>query len=280
MGSLGKLRLIALSLVSLVSVAACGDDGGVTPQDAAGSADARPIDAAPIDMPPEVPYDYSCPTTPPTTIATTVTVSGVAQQLSGTTNGPATGVVIQAYRIDAGGDQLLDTTAGTPSNGAFTTALIATNGTALNGYLKGTKATYWPTYLYPASPLAQSLMGVPVIMINDANVMLAETLGQTDQLAGNGIVGVALTDCAATPAQIPNATIEVYSGSTRVGDDTLDVGAILGPNFPDVQGLYLVTNVPPGPVTVKATYYTHTFLENDVKVYADSLTTAQIKPGY
>ncbi len=231
-------------------------------------------------MPPEVPYDYSCPTAPPTNIATTVTVGGVAQQLAGTSAGPATNVVITAYRIESGGDQLVDTQPATGANGAFTTAQIATNGTALNGYLKGTKANHWDTYLYPSSPLAQSLTGVPVIMITDANVELAETLGQVDQMPGNGVIGVALTDCASpTPAQIPNATIEVYSGSTRVGDDTLDVGAILA-TVPDVQGLYLVTNVPPGPVTVKATYYGHTFLENDVVSYADALTTAQIKPGY
>ena len=179
---MGQLRLVAVSLLALV---ACGDDGGATPQDGGGSADARPVDARPIDMPPEVTYDYSCPTAPPTDIATTVTVSGVAQQLSGTTNGPAEGVVITAYRINAGGDQLVDTRPATTTTGAFTTALIATNGTALNGYLKGTKATYWPTYLYPSSPLAQSLVGVPVIMINDANVELAETLGQTDQLPGH-----------------------------------------------------------------------------------------------
>ena len=180
---MGQLRLVAVSLLALT---ACGDDGGgSTPMDGAGSQDARPIDAVPIDMPPEVTYDYSCPTTPPTTIATTVTVGGIAQQLSGTTNGPAAGVVITAYRINSGGDQLVDTQPATLTNGAFTTSLIATNGTALNGYLKGTKATYWPTYLYPASPLAQSLTGVPVIMINDANVMLAETLGQVEQFAGH-----------------------------------------------------------------------------------------------
>lgn len=275
---MGQLRLVAVSLLALV---ACGDDGGATPQDGGGngSADAQPIDAPAIDAPPEVPYDYSCPTTPPTPIATTVTVGGIAQQLSGTSAGPADGVVITAYRIMGGGDQLVDTRPPTTSTGAFTTAQIATNGTALDGYLKGTKANYWPTYLYPAHPLAQSLTGVPVIMINDANVMLAETLAQTEQLAGNGIIGVALTDCAQTPAQIPNATIEVYSGTTRVGDETIDIGKLLQ-NLPEVQGLYLVTNVPPGPVTVKATYYSHTFLENDVISYADSLTTAQIKPGY
>ncbi len=274
---MGQLRLVAVSLLALT---ACGDDGGSTPQDGGGgSADARPIDAMPIDMPPEVQYDYSCATAPSTDIATTVTVTGVAQQLSGTTAGPASGVVISAYRIGSP-DELVDTQPATDVNGVFTTAQIATNGAALNGYLKGTKTGYWPTYLYPAHPLAKSLTGVPIIMIDDANVDFAELLAQVDHLPGNGIVGVALTDCATpTPAQIPNATIEVYSGTTRVGDATIDIGAILG-TVADVQGLYLVTNVPPGPVTVKATYYSHTFLENDVVSYADSLTTAQIKPGY
>lgn len=276
---MAKLRLVAFSLLASATLVACGDDGGSNPDDAA-IVDAPPVDQRPpIDAPPEVTYDYSCPTAPPTTIATTVTVSGVAQQLSGTSAEGADGVVITAHRIESGGDQLVDTRPPTDTTGAFTTAQIATNGTALNGYLKGTKATYWTTYLYPSSPLAQPLTGVPVIMINDANVELMETLGQTDQVPGNGIIGVALTDCATPPAQIPNATIEVYSGTTRVGGDTLDVGAILA-TVPDVQGLYLIPNVPPGPVTVKATYYSHTFLENDVVSYADSLTTAQIKPGY
>jgi hypothetical protein len=276
---MGQPRLLASSLFALCTLVACGDDsGGTTPQDAA-EQDSLPVDSIPIDMPPEVTYDYSCPTTPPTTIATTVTVSGVTQQLSGSTAGPASGVVVTAYRIDSGGDQLLQTLPNTTSTGQFTTNAIATNGTALNGYLKGTKATYWTTYLYPSSPIAQSLTNIPMIMINDANVDFAELLAHVDQLAGNGIIGVALTDCAQPPTQIPNATIEVYSGAARVGDDTIDIGHVLQ-TVPDVQGLYLVTNVPPGPVTVKATYYGHVFLENDVVSYADSLTTAQIKPGY
>lgn len=276
---MGQLRLIATSLFAVTTLVACGDDGGgSTPQDAT-PIDAPPVDQRPpVDAPPEVTYDYSCPTTPPTTISTTVTVSGTAQQLAGTTNGPAAGVTVTAYRI-AGTDQLLDTVGPTPSNGQFTTNTIATNGTALNGYLKATKTDYWTTYLFPSSPLAKSLTGVPMLMINDGNVDLVELLGQVDHLPGNGIIGVALTDCATPPAQIPNATIEVYAGSSRVGDETIDIGALL-PTIEDVKGLYLVTNVPPGPVTVKATYYSHTFLENDVTVYADALTTAQIRPGY
>jgi hypothetical protein len=273
---MGKLRLV---VVSLLAFTACGDDsGGSTPQDGMGQ-DSHSIDARVIDAPPEVAYDYSCPTTAPTDIAQTVTVSGVSQQLSGSTAGATDGVVVSAYRISGGGDQLVDTQPATSTNGAFVTTQIATNGVALNGYLKGTKATYWTTYLYPSSPLAQSLTGVPMIMINDANVDFAELLAHVDQTAGNGIIGVALTDCAQPPAQIPDATIEVYSGTTRVGDGTVDIGHVLS-TVPEVQGLYLVTNVPPGPVTVKATYYGHVFLENDVVSYADSLTTAQVKPGY
>ncbi|MFN0251778.1 MAG: hypothetical protein ACKV2T_33180 [Kofleriaceae bacterium] len=209
-----------------------------------------------------------------------MTVTGIAQQLNGSTAESASGVVVEAYRIVVGsGDQLVDTRPATTTTGTFTTAQIATNGTALNGYLKGSKTGYWPTYLYPAHALAQSLTGVPMIMINDGNVDFAEAIAQVDHEPGNGIIGVALTDCTQPPAQIPHATIEVYSGSTRVGDDAIDIGNLLQ-TVPDVQGLYLVTNVPPGPVTVRATYYSHTFLENDVVSYADALTTAQIKPGY
>jgi hypothetical protein len=103
----------------------------------------------------------------------------------------------------------------------------------------------------------------------------------TTQAGGNGILGVAITDCATPPVGISGATITVTAGGNAVGNDAFDVGAIAGDQ---AAGTYLITNVPPGEVVVTASYnqggMNYTFLVNNVTSHADALTTAQIRPGY
>jgi hypothetical protein len=107
------------------------------------------------------------------------------------------------------------------------------------------------------------------------------TQGAVTQTAGNGIVGIAATDCASPPVGVIGATVEVLSGTTPVGDDPYDLGALAGE---DAAGFYLVANAPPGAVTVRASYVqngtTYEFLTNTATVFADAITEAQIKPGY
>ncbi len=281
---MGNIRLLASSLFALTSLVACGDDGGANTPDALTIIDAPPVDQAPpIDQPPPITYDLSCHNnTAPTTIATTVTVSGTTQaaNIISQSIGPTDGVTLVACKGDCVGPNNLGQTGPTMANGQFTTPALATNGTALDGYLKATKAGQWDTYLYPHAPLAQSLTGAPVLIINQQLVGLIGMFADP-QVAGNGILGVAVTDCATPPVGISGATIAVTGTGGDVGDPAFDVGSLAGDM---AAGTYLITNVPPGNVTVTASYSqngtNYTFLVNGVTSYADALTTAQVRPGY
>lgn len=284
---MGNIRLFASSLFALTTLVACGDDGGTPMIVDSGIVDAPPVDnAPPIDQPPPITYDFSCyQNAAPTTIATTVTVSGTAQEVSLATQslGPAAGVTVRACKGDCTGADDLGAAPVTTANGNFTTPTVATNGAAIDAYGKATKNGSWTTYIYPHAPLTDNLSGAPVLLLTQTLInFLPQLTGGEGQMAGNGIVGVAATDCATPPVGVTGATVAVMSGSAAVGDDPYDVGALLGE---DAAGVYLFTNVPPGTVSVTATYVqdgtTYTFLVNDaVGVFADSLTEAQIRPGY
>lgn len=281
---MGNIRLLASSLFALTALVACGDDGGSTMIIDSGIVDAPPIDnAPPIDQPPPITYDVSCHgNAAPTTIAATVTVSGTTQAANviSMSLGPTDGVTLTACKGDCTAGNNLGQTGPTDSTGAFTTPALATNGVALDGYLKATKAGQWDTYLYPHAPLAASLGNAPVLIINQTLVGLIGMFADPQE-AGNGILGVAVTDCSANFTGVSGATITVTSGGNAVGDPAFDVGALAGEM---ANGVYLITNVPPGEVIVTATYnqngMDYTFLANNVTSYANALTTAQVRPGY
>lgn len=281
---MGNIRLFAASLFALTTLVACGDDGGATTIVDSGIVDAPPIDnAPPIDQPPPITYDLSCHNNAaPTTIATTVTVSGTTQaaNIISMSLGPTNGVTLVACKDDCAGPNNLGQTGPTDTSGNFTTPALATNGAALDGYLKATKSGQWDTYLYPHAPLAQDLSGAPVLIVNQGLVDLIGMFAD-EQMPGNGILGVAVTDCATPPVGVSGATITVTGTGGVVGDPAFDVGALAGDM---AAGVYLITNVPPGEITVTANYTQngtdYTFLVNGVTSYANALTTAQVRPGY
>ncbi len=277
---MGNIRLLASSLFALTSLVACGDDGGSNTPDALTIIDAAPVDQAPpIDQPPPITYDLACATnTTPPAVAQTIAVSGTVNEVSMSGLSPLAGAVVKACKGDCTDANLLATATPNPTDdtGNFTTGQIATNGTAIDGYLLITKSTHWPTRIYPFAPLTGNLSGAPTAMLTQQVIDLLQFAGLDPQVAGNGIVAVVVTDCAATPTGVGGATVSVTAGATAVGDDPFDAGA-LDPAF---AGVYFVTNVPPGDVVVKASYQGTNFLDNTATVVANGLTGAQMRPGY
>jgi hypothetical protein len=281
---MGNFRLVASSFFALTTLVACGDDGGTTTLIDSGIVDAPPVDSAPpIDQPPPITYDLSCHNNAaPTTIDATVTISGTTQaaNIISQSLGPTDGVTLTACKGDCTAGNNLGQVGPTDTSGNFTTPALATNGVALDGYLRATKAAQWDTYLYPHAPLVTSLAGAPVLIVNDGLINLIGMFADP-QIVGNGILGVAVTDCATAFTGVSGATINVTANGVAVGDPAFDVGALAGDM---AAGFYLITNVPPGEVIVTATYNqggtNYTFLVNNVTIYADALTTAQVRPGY
>lgn len=276
---MGNIRLFAASLFALTTLVACGDDGGSTTIVDSGIVDAPPIDnAPPVDQPPPVTYDLSCATnTTPPAPSTTITVSGVVNELSASGLTPMAGATAKACKGDCMNANLIATATPNPTvgTGEFSTGAMASNGAAIDGYLLITADGHWPTRLYPFAPLTEDLSGAPTAMVTPALVSQLALAGIT-QNAANGIVAVIVTDCAATPAGVGGAIVSVTMGANDVGDDPFDLSAF----DPAFAGVYLIANVPPGDFVVKASYNGTNFLDNTVSVVMQGLTGAQVRPGY
>lgn len=278
---MGNIRLLASSFFALTSLVACGDDGGATTIVDSGIVDAPPIDnAPPIDQPPPITYDFTCSTnTTPPAAAATITVSGTANEITFNGLEPLVGAVVKACKGDCMDANLLATATPNPTvaGGAFSTgAMATTGGAAIDGYLLITKSTHWPTRIYPFAPLTEDLLDVPTAMVTDALVGQLGLAG-INQVDGNGIVAVLLSDCGTVPQGVGGAVVSVNVGSNEVGDDAFDASSFGDPTF---AGVYLIPNVPPGDVVVKASFNGTNFLENTATVVADGLTGAQMRPGY
>lgn len=276
---MGNLRRVSSALVMVVAAAACGDDGASNP-DALVIIDAANPDAPNPDAPPPIDapnYDFSCYQNQAPTPAATVTISGTVQEFSGTSIAPAMGATVVTCTGDCQGANNLGSVGPTTVNGQFTTAPITTNGTAVEGYLRITKAGQWATYMYPDAPLAANVAGIPVLLLNNLIVSnLHLLITDEPQAAGNGLLAVAVTDCSTPPMGIDDATVTVTQNGVPVDDEPVGAGAA----SPQAAGAFLVTNVPPGDTTVTATYNGMTFRTHVVRSYADALTITQVKPGF
>jgi hypothetical protein len=262
--------------IGLLSLAACGDDGGSAKADAPtihldAAIDAIPDAPPPIDAPN---YDFTClNNTAPTNVATTVTVSGLAQEVviqgMAPSIQPNVGVSIKACKGDCMNANLLGTST-SGAGGVYTTPALTTGGTALDGYLDATKTGDRRTLVYPPSPLAQSQSNVPVLQFSN-NAIAALAIVGFNQDADKGMIGIVVTDCANMP--IDGATVT----ATPAGDDPLDLGALAQGMAP---GTWLILNAPVGDVTVSAMYSGMTFRSHVVKSVALATTTTGVRPGF
>ncbi len=227
--------------LTLLGVVACGDNL------AGGGADAAPV-------------------------ATSVTVTGTASEVSISGRTPTAGVMISTFEEDAM-TPIASTT--TDASGNYS-LVIPTNGKALDGYLIGKLAGRKDTYLYPPRPLSADLSSAAILLLTQQNFDTAATLAQTPQNPGSGWIGVQVFDAA----NMPVAGVTVTSspaGVVRYNNNGLPSKT---PTSTATDGIAYIFSVPAGTVTVSAsggtgglTYHSHPIIAR-----ADQVTTTLIQP--
>jgi len=269
---MGNLRACLAALVLVPAVSACGNSDNNTKVDAPIHVIDAAIDAPPpIDAAPDAQtFNFACAGVPnaTTTLATTITVGGLAETLNVTSLAPAPDVTVELFKT--GNDTALDTVI-SASDGSFSFAAQTTNGSALDLFIKGTKTGDRPNIVIPAAPLVADQPNVPVLALTTGTFSTLVGLAQSHQTAGNGAIGLAVTDCLGT--SIAGATLSVKQGNTDVGD-VFDVGSLAA----QAKGTYFVFDIPPGDTTIIATVGTQVFRTRVITSVADATTTTQLLP--
>lgn len=255
------------------------------------------IDAAPIpDAPPdafEQVVNLSCVGNTQPAAAANVTLSGFAAEviISGTSPDirPAHDATIEVCKASsttcANADRLttqMTDPSGCPATGcAFTSASLATSGAPLDVYAKITKAAALPTYVYPAAPVVANVTNIPGVVFSQAAIATIGTfIGYN---AGEALMLVVITDCNGVAIQ-KNTTLVVKQGGTVVQAMVTS----LADADPALAGTFLVSNLPAGPdaqnpsavLEISGTYKTTQLRAHEVRVFRDSVTATQLRPGF
>lgn len=280
---MGNLR--ACSAIALLALAACGSDHAKDIDASIKIADAPPDMKVFEDAPPPM-FDFSCMgNAAPTTATATVTLSGTVRQVSinGTTPSidplaNATVDACDAATATCTGQSKLGT-ATSDAMGDFSIAPISTNMMPLDAYLQMTAQGSRTVLTYPASPFVADQGNIPMLTFTPEAIAALQFLGCTQNDALNGMVGVAVTDCANMPiTDAANLTITIKQGGSPVtGTTVINLGMLQQ----QAAGVYIVCNVPEDASTeVGATYKTMALRAHNVKVVKATTTATILRPGY
>ncbi len=201
-----------------------------------------------------------------------VTVTGTTSEIGLSGRAPIGGVTVAAYSEGATTPVAMTTSA---ADGTYTLT-IETNGTALDGYLKGTLSGKKDTYLYPAGPLAADISGATILMLTQQTFELASTLAQGGQTPGMGFIGVQVYNTEMTMG-IADVTLSSQPGGTVRYNGSNGLPSSTG-TMTLADGLGYIFNVPAGMVTLSATGGGMTFRSHAVNARADTVTTTLIQP--
>lgn len=261
-------------VVGSLGLTACGSDGGSATPDAA-------VDAAPdakvfMDAPAPV-YDFSCMgNAAPTTATAMIDISGTVQRVSGSILSPsvAAGVDVDVdVCVDqcTGADKKATTKSG--SNGDFSLTGLATGGAPYDVYLRASKTGDRTVFVYPPAPFTESPPTVPV------GTFSGGFFPTQVQSTSNGMIVVALVDCANTPiTDTSNVDLSVKQNGTEV-TGTTEVDASMFSSM--LAGGFLIFNVPPDEATtIGAMYKSQELRAHVVRVVADTTTETLLRPGY
>lgn len=256
------MRNLWVALISVGFAVGCGSDGkdkGSSDASVNNGPDAKQF----LDAPP--------------TMNAMITISGQATTRDQNGATPAAGVTIDGFRNSDEATPIATTTTDAQGNFSLT---IETNGVAVDGFLRATKAGLKTTYLYPPYPLAMDYADAPVIMVTQATYDTLSTIAQANQQAGNAVVALVVTDgtnpvAGAAVSSNPAANPAPARYNAMVGTFVLP-SATATVTFTD--GIAYLFNLPPGQVTVSATKSGSTFASHGLKGWADELTTTVIVP--
>lgn len=273
---MGKSRALAIALLAL---AACGSDKA-QPDAQIVVQDAPPPDMKIFEDAPPPMYDLSCLNDPaPTQANDPITLAGNTTTFTQNGPQPLADVAVDVFTV---GDPTPVATVTSDSTGAFTTGDIATGGTPVNGYVRGMKATYRSSYLYPGTVIPTSLTNVPVTLVSQGlfDVVSGQVAQVTQDDSANGALLVLVTDCTGTA--INGATLSVKQDGTDVGE-IFDLGALVS----QAAGTFFVFNVPDGETEVTVSYDSMAFPPRTVTAYKKpdvqdaegTITLVQVTPS-
>jgi hypothetical protein len=277
------LKLSACLSVGILALSACGDDGGKTTVSDAAIDQQQAIDAKVFEDAPPPTFDWSCETntTPPTTTAADITLSGTVQAVTAGGGGLSIDAVDDAALtacVNDGTDCTVDDgTANSDTSGAWTIGPFTTGGTSQDDYIKMTASGMRDTYTYPDSPFVGNQSNIPVLTFDSTAEGLLSAVGGCN--TSQAIVGLAVVDCMRTPiTDTANVTITIKQGGTTVaGTTVLDASQFNSM----AAGTFLVCGVPADATTeVSATYLGHQLLAHNVKTVAGDTTATILVPGY
>lgn len=201
----------------------------------------------------------------PPAVAAMLTLSGTASSIGIGGRTPEPGVVINAYKVS---DDSMIGTATTDTSGNFTLT-VSTGGVAVDGYLKGTKATFKDTYLYPPAPLTANFSGATVLLLTPSTWNQATQIAGATQTAGNGWIGVLVVDttmtavAGATISSTPAGMVH-YNSSSGLPQAQATMTA--------ADGIGYVMNVAAGQVSMSAAKTGATFKTHSINARADQVT--------
>ena len=208
----------------------------------------------------------------PANVPAMVTLSGVTSErgLSGTSN--TANVTLAVYRTN--NDATPVAMATSDAQGKYSLS-VATNGAPIDGYIKATKSGYVDIYLYPAQPWFANDTDGSINMMTPGNRDILNNFAGGNQMAGKGMIGMAVFDSAGNPvagatvSSMPASGSAKYNGSNGIPSSSATMTS--------ADGVAFLFNVPEN-VTVTATKAGMTFHAHAVKARPDKFTTTSVAP--
>jgi hypothetical protein len=254
--------IAAVALAMVVATGACWfPDKGLTPSDAS-----PPPPDAPPPPPDAPPGPYDCHDQPLPVIAPNqVTIAGTVNDIY--TRDPTAGASIDAIEVSSGGHLWPAGTVKTKADGSFS-GVEGTPGLPVNEYLIITPSgpprppatMYYPTYYYPAVPVAGNLdLTEDIQLVSDygGGQLLAALFSANEMpdLTNKGVITVSVTNCNGIPV---GGAVVTTSIPTSVGSVVKYLGANGIPSktataTDSTYGLAMIFNVPEDTIVISAT---------------------------